>query len=151
MVYINLGGDFVKIIVEGSEYSEVVDWLKNHGASIVKVLKRWQTERGNWVQLDFVTLPQGRRPKIDKSKILSARAEGRSLAEIARSCNCSRAYVQKVIAQSPNGQMSVMLPQDQDKRERLKIALEQQLQQDKDEKSRQYHQAALAELRKIRQ
>ena len=91
----------MKIIVEQSERGEVVGWLKNHGASVVKVLKRWQTEKGNWVQLNFVTLPPGRKPKIDKSKILSARAEGHSLAEIAKSCGCSRAYVQKVLK---NGQ-----------------------------------------------
>lgn len=87
----------MKIIVEHSECDEVVEWLKNHGASVVKVIKRWQSKSGNWVQLYFVTLPPGRRLRIDKSKILSARAKGHSLAEIARNCGCSRAYVQKVL------------------------------------------------------
>ena len=138
----------MKVSVEKSERDVFVEWLKKHGAKNIHEKYR-RGQRGFEffeVTWDGEKEKPGRKPSIDKGKILVMRSEGHSLAEIGRVVGCSRAYCHKVIKENPSGQLSVMVSSDKQEVRRQIEALKYQISRDTNNKDKQVHQAALRTL-----
>ena len=89
----------MRIIVRVSEHAEIAQWLEKHGAKNLKAIKKWKKDNVEWGEISFDGGKVGRKPKIDKAKIIAMKEEGRVISAIAQEMGCSRAYVYKVLSE----------------------------------------------------
>lgn len=90
----------LRVLVEREESEAVERWLKAHGARNLQ-----QGDGGEhflWYTFDGPKTP-GRKPKIDKERILSLRGENLSYGKIAEAVGCTRGYVQHVVEAARGG------------------------------------------------